>query len=397
MKQEQISKSKLNFGIIISIFLGYSMIYMDKSMISIAIRPIAEQYQLDSGQTGMIMSLFFLGYSIMQIPGGWLADKLGSKRVLLLSLAIITTFSFVFGIASGLIMFIFIRFLQGVGHAGYPPSCSKSIAENFPKEKRTFVQSLMLSTSGIGGVLAYTIGAAVIAINWRNSYFLLGSIYLLAFILVFIFVPNSKPALNVNQDNKNKVKFTKLIKNRNILILFIAMLLINFQLYGNMSWLPSYLADKFTLSTAEASMLLVPNAIVQTVATLSAGALVSKLFLKKEAKVIICCAILSALFIIGFIMSNNVVLSVILLMLTTFAAITIFTTIFTWPHKIFEQSEIGSVIGVVNTGGTLGGFLAPLVLGFLIKNTGGYEVSFIFLAVATVVCGLMMLFIRNKA
>lgn len=141
---------KKGTSLIFALMAGYSMIYMDKNMISTAIIPIAQQFDLTTGQTGMIMSLFFLGYSLMQIPGGWLADKIGAKKVLMLSLGIISIFSFAFGAVSSLMLFMAIRFFAGIGHAGYPSSCSKSIADNFPQEKRAFTQSFILSTSGIG-------------------------------------------------------------------------------------------------------------------------------------------------------------------------------------------------------------------------------------------------------
>ena len=78
---------------------GYSLLYMDKNMISTAIIPIAEQFNLSTSQTGLMMSLFFLGYSLMQIPSGWLADKIGYKKVLILSLSLVAVFTFAFGFA----------------------------------------------------------------------------------------------------------------------------------------------------------------------------------------------------------------------------------------------------------------------------------------------------------
>lgn len=107
-----VSKERNTRGVLLTTALmaGYSMIYMDKNMISTAIIPIAEQFHLTTSQTGLIMSLFFLGYSLMQIPGGWLADKIGYKKVLMLSLSLITIFSFAFGLAGSLLMFILIRF-----------------------------------------------------------------------------------------------------------------------------------------------------------------------------------------------------------------------------------------------------------------------------------------------
>ncbi|WP_411835292.1 hypothetical protein [Peribacillus frigoritolerans] len=77
-----VSKEKNTGGVLLTTALmaGYSMIYMDKNMISTAIIPIAEQFHLTTSQTGLIMSLFFLGYSLMQIPGDGSQIGLDIKR-----------------------------------------------------------------------------------------------------------------------------------------------------------------------------------------------------------------------------------------------------------------------------------------------------------------------------
>lgn len=422
MKTEQkkqtdlLKKGNNSIGIIIALMLGYSMVYMDKSLIALAVIPIQSNFNLSNAQIGSLMSFFFLGYSVMQIPAGWLSDKFGSKKVLVTSLIIIIICSLAFAassrssIAIALTLMIIIRFIQGIGHAGYPSSCSKSVAENFPKEKRPFVQALMLCTSGIGAILAYTVGAYFVSKNWPSAYLVLAIGFALSLVLIYFFLPKS----SVKSSVKSGSGLLSLLKNPNVIILFIAMLLINFQLYGNMSWLPKYLSQKFDLLPNQTALLLIPNAIAQTVATLFAGKLVSKLFLGKEAKVILVSAFLSALFITAFIFSSNMVLAVIFMVLSTCCAITIFTTIFTWPHKIFPAEQIGSSIGIINTGGTLGGFLAPLILGFIIKSKDileqqgiapaealvqsqkSYEMAFLLLGAATIVSGLIMLLIRNK-
>ncbi|MTD41849.1 MFS transporter [Erwinia sp. CPCC 100877] len=394
---EKTSVRKGNVGLIFALMAGYSMVYMDKSMISTAVLPIAQEFHLDAGQTGMIMSLFFLGYSLMQIPGGWLADKIGSKKVLMLSLAIISIFSFAFGAVSSLMLFMVIRFFAGIGHGGYPPSCSKSIADNFLQEQRTFVQSLILSTSGIGGILAFTLGTNLINANWRYGYLVLGSLFAVALVLVGLFVPNTVKKSATDQP-KNAIKFSQVITNRNVLILFVAMLLLNFLLYGNMSWLPSYLAQKFVIDIKTVGYLLAVNSIFQTVATMFAGALLSKLFLGKERLFILSATILSAILLIAFVASNNLVLSMICLIAVSMVSVSAFTAIFTWPHKIMNPSIIGSSIGIINTGGTLGGFLAPMILGQLIKAAGGsFTLAFIFMAVAGLLCGVCVLGVKREA
>lgn len=395
---EKTVAKKSSVGLIFALMAGYSMIYMDKSMISTAVLPITKEFNLDAGQTGLIMSFFFLGYSLMQIPGGWLADKIGAKKVLMLSLAIISIFSFAFGAVSSLMLFMVIRFFAGIGHGGYPPSCSKSIADNFPQERRTFIQSLILSTSGIGGILAFTLGTNLINANWRYGYLALGTMFAVAFVLVGIFVPKQSVSTKSASSSKPKISFGQVITNRNVLILFVAMLLLNFLLYGNMSWLPSFLAQKFAIDITTIGYLLAVNAIFQTVATMFAGVLLSKVFLGKERMFILSATVLAAVLIVGFVLSNNLVLSMICLIAVSMVSVGAFTAIFTWPHKIMDPSIIGSSIGIINTGGTLGGFLAPMILGQLIKSAGGsFTLAFGFMAVASLLCGLCVLGVKKEA
>lgn len=384
--------------LITSLMAGYSMVYMDKSMISTAIIPIASQFHFSSGQTGLMMSLFFLGYSLMQIPSGWLADRFGSKRVLMASLFIIACFSYLFGIANGLLFFIVVRFCAGVGHGGYPPSCSKAIAENFPKERRTFVQSLILSTSGIGGILAFTLGAQLVDMNWHYAYIAMGTLFLVALLFVWRFVPKGQDGNRKASDQTEKTSFLAMLKNRNVFVLFLAMLLLNVLLYGNMSWLPSYITSTFNLSISQAGMILAINAVFQTIATIFAGQLLSKLFLHKEKRVILIATLMVAALLVGFVLSSNLYISVVLLLLISMISVTAFTAIFTWPHKIMDANIIGSSIGIINTGGTLGGFLAPMVIGFLVQAAGGSFVpAFLFMAVMSLLCGMTVIAVKTKA
>lgn len=399
--------------LIVALMAGYSVVYMDKSMISTAIIPISSRFHLDAGQTGLIMSAFFLGYSLMQIPGGWLADRFGAKRVLMVSVLVIAAFAFLFGAMSGLVLFMVMRFFAGMGHGGYPPSCTKAVAENFPRERRTFVQSLILSTSGIGGILAYTLGAQLVTANWRIAYDVLGALYLLAFMLIAIFVPSHKGEAARAAKAKSearagdeaaaradapKVGFKDVITNRNVLVLFLAMLLLNLVLYGNMSWLPSYITKTFSLTINQASLLLAINAVFSTAATIFSGSLLSKLFLGREKAAVAGSCLIVAALIVAFVMSRNLVLSLVLLIIISIVCTLAFTGIFTWPHKIMDAEIIGSSIGVVNTGGTLGGFIAPMLIGQLIKASGGsFTNAFLFLAGAGVACALVVLLVKTDA
>ena len=392
----QVTKKPNQFMLITVLMFGYSLLYMDKNMISTAIIPIAEQYGLNTSQTGLIMSLFFLGYSLMQIPGGWLADKIGYKKVLILSLSLVTVFTFAFGFAGSLILFILIRFFAGVGHAGYPSSTSKSIALNFPKERRTFIQSLILSTSGIGGILAFLIGARLVEWNWNYAYYVVGTLFLISLLLVIFFVPNGA-ATEKKKVEPKQTSFKSVITNRNVLTLFLVMVLVNIAYYGNMSWLPSFLKAKFELSISTVGTILAINAVGGTIASLLAGILLTKFFAGKEKVLFLISSILSAASLAGLVLTDSLAVSIALLYVLTFLITIFFVGVFSWPHKILPEKVIGSSIGIINTGSTIGGFVAPMTFGALIALAGGsFSIVFISLSVVMVIAGIIVLAVKTK-
>ncbi|WP_297134388.1 MFS transporter, partial [Terrisporobacter sp.] len=137
--------------------------------------------------------------------------------------------------------------------------------------------------------------------------------------------------------------------------------------------------------------------VFQTIATILAGSLLSKVFNGKEKRFILGATVTSSILVLGFVYSDSLVISVICLILVSMVSVSAFTAIFTWSHKIFDQSIIGSSIGIINTGGTLGGFLAPMILGYLIKIAmGSFTLAFMFMTVASLLCGLSVLLIKKS-
>lgn len=391
--------ARSDIKIIAALMTGYAMVYMDKNMVSTAIIPIAKEFSFTTAQTGLIMSMFFLAYSLMQIPGGWLADRIGAKRVLLLSLGIICVFSYAFGFVSSLMLFLAIRFGAGLGHGGYPPACSKAVAENFDHDRRVMVQSGIMTTSGIGGLLAFVLGANVIAINWRYGYLLLGTLFLIAFLLVLFLLPKDTPIHKTAvKTTTDRVSFKAVITNRNVLLLFVIMLLLNITYYGAMSWLPSYLTQTYELSLGAAGAILAVNAISQVIGSFFTGICLSKWFEDKQKPFILICAVISATAIYTLVHIHSIVLSLILVALIGMTTISAFTATFTWPQRIFKQAIIGTSVGIINTGGTFGGFLAPIMIGALIQAAGGdFQVGFILLAITILIGGLGVFTINPKA
>lgn len=100
--------------VLCSLFLGYMMVYIDKLSVGISIVSIDKDYPMSEGTKGLILSAFFIGYALMQIPMSFLINRFGARLVILSSLVLIGVFDFLFGRSSSVEMLIAMRLLTGM-------------------------------------------------------------------------------------------------------------------------------------------------------------------------------------------------------------------------------------------------------------------------------------------
>ncbi|MFV0503606.1 MAG: MFS transporter, partial [Lachnospirales bacterium] len=255
-----------------------------------------------------------------------------------------------------------------------------------------------LSTSGIGGLLAATIGTSLISINWRYAYVVLGAMFIVSCLLIFIFVPDMEEKEEVSHSAQiEKISFKEVICNRNVIFLSLAMMLLNFIGHGNMSWLPTYLSEKFSVELKTIGTIMAFNAIFSTIATMIVGVLLSKVFLGKEKHFIVISAMLVSILFFMFPGTDSILGATLCNIAISILFIGPFIGIFTWPHKLLDPSIIGTAIGIINTGGMIGGFLGPMILGKIVDaNDGSFYVVYMVLSVATIMCGLLVLGVKTN-
>lgn len=152
--------------------------YLDRVNISIAGHIISEEFHLTNPELGWIFSAFTLGYMLFQIPGGWLADRFGPRKVLTFGAvwwAVFTslTASVPEGIAGALLMFWSVRFLLGVGESVMYPSSNRWLANWIPKSERGVANGIIFA--GVGAGAAFTppiIATVMLRYGWRSSFHL---------------------------------------------------------------------------------------------------------------------------------------------------------------------------------------------------------------------------------
>ena len=155
---------------------------------------------------GLIGGLFFAGYMLTQFPGGYLGDKYGHRTIITISLIWAGIATLLSGVITGLVAFIAVRVLTGLGEGAFYSNDRSLIAEKTPREKRSFGMGFVITGLALGITIATVfapnmieLGASVFGKEdaWRMPFLLLGAATLIVGIAVATYFRRQEPGLPV--------------------------------------------------------------------------------------------------------------------------------------------------------------------------------------------------------
>lgn len=382
------------------LFLGWCLGNLDRFVINYAIVGITEDLGLGASAQGIILSSFFLGYAIMQIPGGALADRFGYRKVILVSLFSWSIFTILTGSAWSLLSLIFVRFLFGIGEGSFFPSGSKAIATNFPVNQRSGAMSIMLASAAIMGVVTPILtGHALVTIGWRNLFYIIGAAGILITALMFFLLKEpAKSALTSTASGQQpRTSLKDVLKTPMIWNLFISYFSIYAVNWGLQSWMPTYMVNVRGLDMTEMGLLAAIPAVVSIFTMLLSGYVLDRIPAGKDRIIASVFGVLVAFFLYLMGSSGSIATFITYMTIVTAMAGFISTLIISKSLKTMPESVVATANGFINTGAQLAGFLTPMLIGFLVEASGGsYATAFIMLIAFALICSLSLLFSRRS-
>ncbi|WHY74518.1 MFS transporter [Fictibacillus enclensis] len=380
--------SQNKFFILFILFAGWMVAYLDRMVMSVALTAIGDDLHLSAASLGIVLSSFFAGYALMQIPGGFLADKYGSKRVMIVSLIAWSLFTAFTGFAWSLASLLVIRFFFGVGESGFPAASSKAVAEYFPKAERAKAQSGMLSSNAFGAAVAPLVAAPMMLwLGWRHMFIVIALVGLVLVVVYGLVLkkPN-QPENDKSQSLGKKISIKDLLTTPTMWKLVIAWFGLDVVIWGFASWLPSYLLKVRHLDLLQAGFVASLPFFAGGIAMILGGWLVDKYFINREKYFAIIVEVLGALFLYLMFKTPSIELAITYQVLSAFFLYAGFAGIWSLPLKILPTAVMGSAAGMVNFGGQLAGFVSPLVMGYLITAfNGSYDAAFFFLIFSSLI------------
>ena len=173
----------------ISVMLSTFMVVLDSSIANVALPHIAGSLSASTDESTWVLTSYLVSSAIMLPASGWIARRIGRKRLLMLSILSFTGSSMLCGMALGMPMLILARVLQGAGGGGMQPLAQSILLESFPPAQH----GKAMAAYGVGIVVAPVIGPTLggwitDSYSWRWIFYINLPVGLLALFMANLFI-----------------------------------------------------------------------------------------------------------------------------------------------------------------------------------------------------------------
>lgn len=407
-------------GVIVLLGLAASSAYLTRHCIAVANTTIQDDLQLSEEQMGWVLGAFSLGYFVFQIPGGWLGNRIGTRRAysaISLLWSILTVWS---SLAFSWFGLLVSRVAFGGAQAGMVPISATVIAAWFHENRRGVCSAVVAASMSIGGVVAMKLTARLMEdFHWREifwMYSLVGIAWSVAFFWFFRTRPQDHPWLRPSsradeaaatetsrestQGNTKStaiddsvvpppepIDWNRLMRSPTVWAINANALFRAAGYWLFVTWFPAILEYRFGVTAAEAGSLAAWPLAGVVVGTLFGGACVDRLLTgaasKKASRVGVACVALfvCAAFSLASAWSRDADEFVLLMSLG--AVFSGAANPAAWAATMDVAGKNTAVVmGMMNMAGTIGGFSMPVLLGYMIgdiKESGGDWNSVVYL------------------
>jgi MFS family permease len=340
-------------------------------------------------------------YMLCQIPGGILADRFGSRKLLVSSLVLWSVFTALTGLAWGFISLLVIRGLFGFGQGLFPGASFKAMAERTTPDRRATGGGLFLAANQLGAGLGPLLVAPVLVVlGWRHTFWVVAAAGVGIGILLWSLLPKPLPARFTTAEQSQRSGAPASVRTvlRAPAVWKFAALFCAFNMlgYGMITWVPSYLLEERGVSLARTGVLAAIPLLITCVSTMIGGWLFDRYFHSRARLFVIPVLLLAAVLLVLMLNTGSTGRFTLYQSLAMGVSGLATMGVLGMPLRALPPSVVGAGMGVVNLGGQVAGMLAPVLMGWL-ADRFSYTAAFGLLVVSTVSAALLALIVPRKA
>ena len=380
-------------------WLGWIFMYADRTVLNPVMGELEKEFGLSGTQLGLMNSVFYFSYALLQVPAGILGDKIGKKKVLIPGFLLFGAFTAVTGWAKSWSTLLFARVVTGAGEGTYYGPQYGLSSEQIPKKYRSLGSAIINSGMAFGIALGLMASSWLVydqGYSWRTPFFVMSIPTLLTGLAIWLFVKEKKhQPVEAGGVAKPKSKFTDLFKNRNLLLVYLMVFCSLFGFFVILTWLPYYLQSERGIAGSETGFITSLVAWISIPGALLFSSLSDRLGKRKPLiLVLVPVAILSMLSIIW--MPNMTGVIVALCVYGLVGKLALDPVLVALVADSVDENNYSSAFGLFNFIGMSSSILAPVIAGAARDMTGSLASSF-YVSAALLVVGLVgMLFLKEK-
>jgi ACS family tartrate transporter-like MFS transporter len=406
--------SKARRKLIPFLFVLYLVAYIDRINLGFASLQMNRELGLSEAVFGMGAGLFFLGYSIFEVPSNLILARVGARLW-------IARIMISWGIAAmamiavrGAASFFALRFILGLAEAGFFPGVILYLTFWFPAREQARAVALFMTATALAGVIAGPVSGALLELHglaglsgWQWLFILEGLPAVILGVLVLRILPdgpNEAVWLEVDErialysrlerehgrsTQKRSHSLADAISNSTVWILSLVYFAIVFGLYGVTFWLPQIIQTFGNRSNFEIGVLSAIPFFGAAVAMVLVGR-ASDLSGERRWHLAVCAAVGAA----GLLLAATTRTPILSLGALSIAAVGIWGTFgpfWAMPPEFLSGTAAAGAIALINSIGNLGGFGGPYVVGLVKQTTHSFAGGMLLMAASLVAAGLLAL------
>lgn len=394
------SVGRVRWTVVAWLIAGGIINYLDRAVLSIAAPSMIVDLGLSRTDIGLMGSLFAWTYAVMQLPAGWLIDRLGAKRIFTGAMALWSAATVMTGAVTFFPALLASRFVLGIGEAPCFPVFAKLTSVWFPRAERSLAAGLWDSSSKFGPALAPVVLVGLLAaFGWRPLFVIAGGLGLVYALLFAAFYRDPARESRLGEAERNHIAaggglveqrssvplstWGALFRSRTVWAMiggyFCTIWIWNIFLV----FLPLFLVDRFHLSLAQLGLYASIPWLGGAVGEITSGWLGKQMVdwgvaspIDTKRRTILVSALLTAVLVALLPEAQTIGAAIALMTAALFLISSITGSAWALSADVAPPGLTASVGAIQNFGGYLGGALSPALAGLIVDRTGSYALAF---------------------
>jgi MFS family permease len=374
----------MRYRLLALLCLAAVIAYVQRASLSVPLAKIATDLHVAdvARDMGWVPFAWYLGYAAMQLPSGWLADRLGSRVTLALLCSTWSLLTLLTGFVESYWSLLFTWSLMGAAQAGIFPCSAKAVSQTFPDAERARASGLLAFGMYIGTALGPLITGQLLgyfswpgATGWRMCMLLFALPGLLWSLLFLLGISPRELPVGTATDKLSRVPLGPLLTSRPLVLLFVQQFLRAGAMVFFVTWFPVYLQRTRGVTVAGSGVLAFYAAIGGMAGSLLGGfasdGLLKLTGNRRLARQGIAVAGAAGCSVLGlasyFIQDPDLAVGVISLatFCATFGGVSAYTMAIELGGK-----QVTTVFSTMNMCGNIGAMLFPVAVGWLVSASG---------------------------